>query len=203
MQERLYVNSTSKTTRSTAAASKGKPKPAPKPAREHLIKNTHAMKKGIYVKALLDEEEESLFADITVDNIDEEIKMFRIQLRRALNAEAAQSIMLADPAKEKSAAILYKLTQGSVPGGRINTVERVVKDYGADVERKARTLLKYLELRHQILVGNQNEMDELARIEARKQAGVHLDRLFTVATDEEMKEAAKDFEEIKKKGTKK
>lgn len=138
------------------------------------------LKQGIYTSAMIDDEERSLFDTLSLDSLDDEIRILRIRLRRALAADAKQQKLLSDPKKREEALTISKMIRTMGPDGASISKERIVKDFGRDVDAMCKALFRAIELRNQILVGSANEMDEAARIEARKKAGAAMDRLFTV-----------------------
>lgn len=147
---------------------------------------------GIYEHGLIDEDEKDLFEDISLDSLDYEIKMLRIRLRRAYKADAIQQKLLSDPKTAENALMMNKHIKTLTPEGLIVSKEKVIKDYGKDIGILERNLASLIAQRNQVFVGQANENDELARIEARKKAAVAMDRLFTMATEEEMNAALSD-----------
>ena len=152
---------------------------------------------GIYENALIDEQEKDLFASLSLDSLDYEIKMLRLRLRRAYTADAIQQKLLSDPKTADNALMMNKHVKTLTPEGLIVSKEKVLKDYGKDISILERNLAALIAQRNQVFVGQANENDELARIEARKKAAVAMDRLFSMATEEEMDAAQREREEAR------
>lgn len=138
---------------------------------------------GIYECGLIDEEEKDLFEGLSLDSLDYEIKMLRMRLRRAYRADAIQQKLLSDPKTSEQALMMNKHVKTLTPEGLIVSKEKVVKDYGKDIVALEKNLVSLIAQRNQVFLGQANENDELARIEARKKASVVMDRLFTVTED--------------------
>jgi hypothetical protein len=150
---------------------------------------------GIYEHALIDEQEKDLFEALSLDSLDYEIKMLRLRLRRAYTADAIQQKLLSDPKTSENALMMNKHVRTLTPEGLVVSKEKVLKDYGKDIAILERNLAALIAQRNQVFVGQANENDELARIEARKKATFAMDRLFTMATEEEMNAAQREREE--------
>jgi hypothetical protein len=142
--------------------------------------NTLTTKCGIYSSAVMDAEEESLWDNLSLEKLDDEIKVWRLRLRRCVGAEAAQTLLLRDPKTEDKAMTINKVVRGLTPEGAIFSRERIVKDYGRDADTILNGLLRLIQVRQQILVGTFEEQDGKMRAEAMQQAASMMDKMFTL-----------------------
>lgn len=172
------------------ASAKPTQKPKASKAKQEVgapVGNRNTRDFGIYEHALIDEDEKSLFEDLSLDSLDYEIKVIRIRLRRAYKADALQHKLLSNPKTADQAFVMNKHIKTLTPEGLTVSKEKIVQDYGKVIDRLEGRLSSLIAQRNQVFIGTANENDEIARIEARRKAAVAMDRLFTIATQEEMR----------------
>lgn len=148
--------------------------------------NQLAAKKHLYAGAFMDQEEADLFETLSLDSLDDEIRVVRLRLRRAYQAERDQRKRLEETKKGKKVeldTILHKKITGTSGGFRINTEERIVKDYGGDIDRISAQLKSMIALRNQVLEGKFQESDGENRAKAMEEASKRMDSMFTVVKE--------------------
>lgn len=129
--------------------------------------NKNALRHGIYSRALLDGEEE-LYSQVAVGNLEHEIRITKIRLRRALLSEREQSLRIAsEDAKEREKCLQLDSVTRQINDGDSKVsglrVERKVVDYQAVIHNLVSQVVK-LEMQQSLLGGGSVGAEDKARI---------------------------------------